>query len=205
MSSRTLLRTPTQSDFPVSALGVRAAPFKGAHQERQSGQTPNHLVLVAPANSTLALKISKDFALAEAIGDGKLAMADVMSVPAGKYGKAALEKLGGTVLGVHRAELERNPSSILGHLRVKAEVSLTRAMPPDKARHEIRRVQVLRRNIEWIQSWLPFAECHSGRKAGSPRDGLSNALHRRIALASVLSGATQAHLELTAARWPRLT
>jgi molybdate transport system substrate-binding protein len=54
----------------------------------------NRIVLVGPANSTLAVKISKDFPLAEAIGNGRLAMADVKAVPAGKYGKAALEKLG---------------------------------------------------------------------------------------------------------------
>ena len=54
----------------------------------------NRIVLIAPANSKVALKISKNFPLAEALGDGKLAMADVKAVPAGKYGKAALEKLG---------------------------------------------------------------------------------------------------------------
>lgn len=55
----------------------------------------NTLVLVAPKDSTASLEIGPDFPLAEALGsDGKLAMATVASVPAGKYGKAALEKLG---------------------------------------------------------------------------------------------------------------
>ncbi len=54
----------------------------------------NTLVLVAPASSTATLKIAKDFGLAAALGDGKLAMANVKSVPAGKYGSAALKKLG---------------------------------------------------------------------------------------------------------------
>ena len=54
----------------------------------------NDLVLIAPADSTLNLTPAKDFALAAAIGDGKLAMADPDSVPAGKYGKAALTALG---------------------------------------------------------------------------------------------------------------
>ncbi|WP_374651154.1 molybdate ABC transporter substrate-binding protein [Dongia sp.] len=54
----------------------------------------NTLVLVAPADSAATLKIAADFNLAGAIGDGKLAMADVKAVPAGKYGRAALEKLG---------------------------------------------------------------------------------------------------------------
>ena len=61
----------------------------------------NRLVLVASANSKLSLTIAPSFPLAQAIGDGRLAMADPASVPAGKYGKAALEKLGvwGSVSG----------------------------------------------------------------------------------------------------------
>jgi molybdate transport system substrate-binding protein len=54
----------------------------------------NTLVLIAPKASTLAAKIAAGFPLASLIGDGRLAMADTSSVPAGKYGKAALEKLG---------------------------------------------------------------------------------------------------------------
>lgn len=54
----------------------------------------NELALVAPAASTVALRIEPGFALAAAIGDGQLAMADPDAVPAGKYGKAALTKLG---------------------------------------------------------------------------------------------------------------
>jgi len=54
----------------------------------------NSIVLVAPAGSSVALKIAPNFDLAGTLGDGKLAMANVEAVPAGKYGKAALEKLG---------------------------------------------------------------------------------------------------------------
>ena len=54
----------------------------------------NALVLVAPKDSAVAIEITQGFDLAGAVGDGKLAMADVKAVPAGKYGKAALEKLG---------------------------------------------------------------------------------------------------------------
>ena len=50
-------------------------------------------MLVAPADSEAAIDIAPGFDLAGAIGDGKLAMANTDSVPAGKYGKAALEKL----------------------------------------------------------------------------------------------------------------
>jgi len=54
----------------------------------------NHLVLIAPAQSPVTLKIAKGFDLSGAIGESKIAMADVKSVPAGKYGKASLEALG---------------------------------------------------------------------------------------------------------------
>jgi molybdate transport system substrate-binding protein len=54
----------------------------------------NVLVLIAPASSNSTLKIAPGFALAAALGTGKLAMANPDSVPAGKYGKSALEKLG---------------------------------------------------------------------------------------------------------------
>ena len=54
----------------------------------------NRLVLIAPQSSSVSLKIGKDFGLAAALGDGRLAIADVKAVPAGKYTHAALEKLG---------------------------------------------------------------------------------------------------------------
>lgn len=55
----------------------------------------NTLVLIAPKTSTVSLTIDMNFPLLEALGpDGKLAMADVNAVPAGKYGKAALTYLG---------------------------------------------------------------------------------------------------------------
>jgi molybdate transport system substrate-binding protein len=55
----------------------------------------NTLVLIAPKDSTVSLAIEKNFSLLRTLGaDGKLAMASVDSVPAGKYGKAALTYLG---------------------------------------------------------------------------------------------------------------
>ena len=54
----------------------------------------NRLVLIAPAESRVQVEIKAGFALDRLLGDGKLSMADPDSVPAGKYGKAALEKLG---------------------------------------------------------------------------------------------------------------
>jgi len=75
------------------------AKAKLIKDDTRSNILGNRLVLIAPANSKVELKISKDFPLAEAIGNGKLAMADVKSVPAGKYGKAALGKPRGVVGG----------------------------------------------------------------------------------------------------------
>ena len=53
----------------------------------------NRLVLVASADRPEALEL-KAGALAKALGDGRLAVANVAVVPAGKYAKAALENLG---------------------------------------------------------------------------------------------------------------
>lgn len=54
----------------------------------------NTLVLIAPKDSKIETKIADGFPLATLLGDGKLATANTDSVPAGKYGKAALTKLG---------------------------------------------------------------------------------------------------------------
>jgi molybdate transport system substrate-binding protein len=54
----------------------------------------NELVLIAPKDSAAQVAIAPGFDLAKLLGGGKLAMADTTTVPAGKYGKAALEKLG---------------------------------------------------------------------------------------------------------------
>ncbi|MDZ4392762.1 molybdate ABC transporter substrate-binding protein [Cypionkella sp.] len=53
----------------------------------------NTLVLVA-AGKAAPVEISKDLDLKALLGDGKLSMATVDSVPAGQYGKEALESLG---------------------------------------------------------------------------------------------------------------
>ena len=58
----------------------------------------NKIVLIAPKDSKVTIEVKQGFDLAKALnsdkGGGKLAMANVDAVPAGKYGKAALEKLG---------------------------------------------------------------------------------------------------------------
>ena len=54
----------------------------------------NALVLIGPKDSPVTLELKPSADLAKALGDGRLAVGQVDSVPAGKYGKAALEKLG---------------------------------------------------------------------------------------------------------------
>jgi molybdate transport system substrate-binding protein len=62
--------------------------------ESRAGLLGNKLVLIAPKDSAVSLKLEPGADLAAALGAGRLAMGNVDSVPAGKYGKAALEKLG---------------------------------------------------------------------------------------------------------------
>jgi molybdate transport system substrate-binding protein len=54
----------------------------------------NKIVVIAPKDSKTTTLALKGADLTAALAGGKLSMANVDSVPAGKYGKAALEKLG---------------------------------------------------------------------------------------------------------------
>ena len=70
-------------------------------QARKSIQVPtrhdvlaNRLVLVAPVDSNIELKIGPQFSLAAALGKGRLATGDPDSVPVGRYAREALTKLG---------------------------------------------------------------------------------------------------------------
>jgi molybdate transport system substrate-binding protein len=54
----------------------------------------NRIVLVAARDTVKPVDIKQGFDLAGLLGDGKLAMGEPKSVPAGKYAMAALEKLG---------------------------------------------------------------------------------------------------------------
>lgn len=58
------------------------------------GFLSNRLVLVAPAASHVRLTVAPGFAIGRALGSGRLAIANPDAVPAGRYGKAALERLG---------------------------------------------------------------------------------------------------------------
>jgi molybdate transport system substrate-binding protein len=54
----------------------------------------NRLVLIAPANEPVKLQPAPGFPILKILGNGRIALAEPNSVPAGKYAKAALEKLG---------------------------------------------------------------------------------------------------------------
>jgi molybdate transport system substrate-binding protein len=54
----------------------------------------NRLVLIAPKDANLSVNIQPGFDLTAPLKGGRLAMGNVDAVPAGRYGKAALEKLG---------------------------------------------------------------------------------------------------------------
>jgi hypothetical protein len=72
---------------PVPCSPSRSRPAR-------RGVLGNALVLIAPADSPVQLKIAPGFALAAALGGGRLASADPDAVPAGLYARAALTQLG---------------------------------------------------------------------------------------------------------------
>lgn len=86
-----------QADIFVSAdeQWMDALERKGLVREgtRQTA-FGNALVLIAPKANTASVSLARPASLRAALGDGRLAMADPDAVPAGRYGKAALEKLG---------------------------------------------------------------------------------------------------------------
>jgi molybdate transport system substrate-binding protein len=55
----------------------------------------NRIALIAPAESPAKVTLAPGVDLSPALAAGRLAMGNVDAVPAGKYGKAALQKLGG--------------------------------------------------------------------------------------------------------------
>ncbi|MBX5135137.1 molybdate ABC transporter substrate-binding protein [Rhizobium lentis] len=62
--------------------------------DTRSNLLGNRIVLVAEKDKAKSVEIKQGFDLAALLGDGRLAMGEPKSVPAGKYGMAALEKLG---------------------------------------------------------------------------------------------------------------
>jgi molybdate transport system substrate-binding protein len=76
----------------------------------------NTLVLVGPKNGAAQLKIAPAFPLADALGGGRLAIANPNAVPAGKYAKSALEKLGVWAQVEHRTARAENVRVALAYV-----------------------------------------------------------------------------------------
>jgi molybdate transport system substrate-binding protein len=82
--------------------------------DSRSNLLGNRLVLIAPKESKLGnVTIGQDFDIARLAGAGRIAIADVLAVPAGKYAKAALQKLGGWAAAEHKLEETRNVRAAL--------------------------------------------------------------------------------------------
>ncbi len=84
----------------------------------------NKIVLIAPRDSKVAAAITASD-LTRALNGGRLAMANVDAVPAGKYGKAALEKLGAwTAVKDHVAQAENVRAALLLVARGEAPLGI---------------------------------------------------------------------------------
>jgi molybdate transport system substrate-binding protein len=105
----------------------------------------NRLVLVAPRDRPLDVKIGAGMDLLGALKGGKLAMGDPDSVPAGKYGKTALQNLGvwsqvegsvvraenvrSALLFVERGEANAGIVYLTDQMAVKDKVALAGVFP----------------------------------------------------------------------------
>jgi molybdate transport system substrate-binding protein len=79
------------ADVPWMDYVAKAGAIDASSRSNLLG---NHLVLVAPADSTARVTIDPKLDLAGLLKGGKLSVADTSAVPAGKYAKASLTKLG---------------------------------------------------------------------------------------------------------------
>ena len=84
----------------------------------------NQLVLIAPKESKISnVQIGDSFDLAKLAGDGRIAIGEVKSVPAGAYAKAALQKLGAWDAAAAKFAMAENVRAALA-LVARKEVSL---------------------------------------------------------------------------------
>lgn len=70
------------------------AQRKLINEASQMNLLRNELVMIAPAAAKISVELKPGLKLGDLLGNDRLSMADPHSVPAGKYGKAALEALG---------------------------------------------------------------------------------------------------------------
>ena len=85
----------------------------------------NKIVLIAPKEAKAATVALTGADLAKALAGGRLSMANVDAVPAGKYGKAALEKLGAwNAVKDHVAQAENVRAALLLVARGEAPLGI---------------------------------------------------------------------------------
>jgi molybdate transport system substrate-binding protein len=86
---------PAQIFISADEDWMNYAAAKGLIEpESRADLLGNKLVLIAPKESAVSLKLQPGADLAQALNGGRLATGNVESVPAGKYAKAALQRLG---------------------------------------------------------------------------------------------------------------
>jgi molybdate transport system substrate-binding protein len=81
--------------------------------ETRSNLLGNRLVLIAPKDKAPKVDLKPGFDLAKLLGDGRLSIANVDTVPAGKYGKAALLTLGLWAMAASRIAQAENVRAAL--------------------------------------------------------------------------------------------
>jgi molybdate transport system substrate-binding protein len=87
---------------------------KNINEPTRANLLGNSLVLIAPKDSKIDnVAIGTGFDLAKLVGDGKIATADVKSVPVGKYAKASLEKLGAWIAAEPKFAMTENVRAAL--------------------------------------------------------------------------------------------
>ncbi|MCE2747496.1 MAG: molybdate ABC transporter substrate-binding protein [Rhodobacter sp.] len=92
--ARQILQEAPADVFVSAAVNWMDEVEKGGLVLARRDLLGNRLVLIASGKDAPAVAITPGFDLAGLLGDGKLSMAMVDAVPAGQYGKAALEALG---------------------------------------------------------------------------------------------------------------
>jgi len=86
---------PADLFFSADLAWMDYADAKGGiRPETRTNLLRNAIVLIAPKDSKTTVELKPGLDLAAALKGERIAMGSIDSVPAGKYGKAALEKLG---------------------------------------------------------------------------------------------------------------
>ena len=105
----------------VSAKGL-------VRRETRVDLAGNQLVIIARTGRKVAIEIKPGLDLSQHLGGGRLALAHTTSVPAGKYAKAALEKLGAwAAVSGHLAQTENVRAALLLVSRGEAPLGIVYA------------------------------------------------------------------------------